>query len=138
MIKAVVFILLVLPFPLFAAAVSTGAVGPFWMITQDRIDIEGYPVYTVWKNFSPYATASSRKQAESYTKTEAQHRQEMKAAWDKGWEIARMSHGVNMDGTDNFYWRVWYRDGTTAKTQYFNKESDAKAFVGSLGTGGIK
>jgi hypothetical protein len=124
--------LLIMPLPLFAAAMFTGSIGPFWMITISRIDIEGYPVYTVWKNFVPYATASSRGMAESYTKTEAQHRQEMKATWDRGWEIARMSHGINLDGTDNFYWRVWYRDGQTAKEKYFNKETDAKTFADGL------
>jgi hypothetical protein len=112
---------------------STGSVGPFWMITVSHIDSEGYPVYSVWKNGLFYARAPSRGVAESYTKTEVQRRQEMKALWDKGWEISRMSHGINLDGTDNFYWRVWYRDGSTPKVEYFNSEDHAKAFVAARG-----
>lgn len=113
----------------FPLAVANAIDKPLWLISMSHMDIEGYPVYYVYKNGTYYARASSREQAESYTKTEIQHKQEMKAIWDRGWEIARMSHGINLDGTDDFYWRVWYRDDKTVKVEYFRTETDAKSFV---------
>ena len=35
-------------------------------IDISRIDIEGYPVYTLYKNGWPFASASSKTRAESY------------------------------------------------------------------------
>jgi hypothetical protein len=123
--KLICILLIAAPLALAAVVIA----GPFWMITISRIDIEGYPVYTVWKNLMPYATASSRKQAESYTRTPEENRRRIQAIYDRGWEIARIRHDVLMDGTVDETWRVWYRDGTTAKDEYFKSEAAAKAFV---------
>lgn len=120
---------LTIAFTLITAAALAFNGGSYWTITMSHMDIEGYPVYYVYKNGAYYARASSRAQAESYTKTEAQHRQEMKAIWDRGWEIARTSQTFHMDGTPDEVWRVWFRDGNTVKTEYFRTEFAAKTFV---------
>ncbi len=61
--KTFIVLLIVAPVLLVGAAFT---ITPIWTISISRIDIEGYPVYTVYRNGFPFASAPSKSIAESY------------------------------------------------------------------------
>lgn len=101
--------------------------GPFWAITVDRIDIEGYPVYQVWRNALPFATATSRSQAEWYTLSEEEKQERIDKPYRRGWDIAKIRSDRLRDGSIDETWQVWRPDEKDIR--YFKSFDAAVAHV---------